>query len=66
MKKNGAALLRAWMKQNNIGQVAAASAIGCSQQNVSRWLAGANPGIDWATTIEGATGIPVAAWRKAK
>jgi hypothetical protein len=66
MKKNGAALLRAWMQKNKIGQVAAANAIGCSQQNVSRWLAGANPDIDWAIPIESATGIPVSAWEKSK
>lgn len=58
----GSLLLREWMETRNIRQEGAAAVLGTRQSNVSAWLRGSKPSLEWALRLREATGIPVEAW----
>lgn len=50
------------MRERGVKQEGAAALLRTRQSNVSAWLRGSKPSLEWALRIREATGVPVEAW----
>ena len=54
--------LATWMAENGFKQQSLAEKLGTSQSNVSAWLRGGRPALEWMIVIRDLTGIALDEW----